>query len=76
MYMHTMHVAWLSSHDCHDCTTHDCQVFTTTTEASQSTTHDHDWFQSLIIFPELHVIGEASGGKSYWQFLSSSTFGA
>ena len=40
-----------TTHDCHDCTTHDCQVFTTTTEAGHSTTHDHDWFQSLIIIP-------------------------
>ena len=47
MYM----VPWPSSHDSHDCVTHDCQMFTTTTEASQSSTHDHDWFQSFIIFP-------------------------
>ena len=51
------HDSRLTTHDCHDCTTHDCQVFTTTTEAGGSTTHDHDWFQSLIIIPE---IGDAN----------------
>ena len=34
----------------HDCTTARLQLLTTTTETVHDTTHDHAWFQSLIIF--------------------------
>ena len=46
----------LTTHDCHDCTTHYCQVSATTTEGSRSTAHDNDWFQSLIIYPGMSLL--------------------
>ena len=50
----------MHDHNCHDCTTHDCQVLMTMTEANQSMTYDHDWFQSLRISPAGYTVSVVS----------------